>query len=300
MKQQCPFCLSIEYNESYLPNTFFNEKKFSYVKCKQCKLHYVYPTPLSDDFLLMYPPSYQSGANAIICADLYKKINGLRFSYGKQFDLIKKYAIGKKMIDFGCGAANFVINAINNGIDCDGAEFNLNHVTLLKKEIEGSNFYVLEDFFSNPDLKYDVIRLSNVLEHLPNPRETIERLISKLNTNGILLIEGPIETNPTLALRIRQVYFILSKFIRKNRMVSHPPTHLFFSDAKNQRNFFNFFQLKELHFELSESEWPFPEKWKEAKGIGGLLKFSIARISMIFTSLNKNLGNTFIYVGQVS
>ncbi len=298
MSQTCPFCFSREYTSSYLPSTFFNNKRFDYIKCKNCKLHYVSPFPIDDDFEKLYPPTYQSGINSSICEDSTKKITGIRFSYGKQFDLITKYAGGKKVLDYGCGHANFLLNARHNGIECDGVEYNPDHVSILRKEIPDADFYLIDDFLKDQTIRYDVIRLSNVLEHLTNPREITEKLISKLNSNGILLIEGPIETNPTFALRVRQLYFNISKAFRKNRVVSHPPTHIFFANSTNQRNFFKNYSLQELHFELAESEWPFPEKWEEAKGIGGVFKFLVAKISMALKPLSKNWGNTFIYVGR--
>jgi len=298
MSTPCPFCYSTVSSSSYLPDTYFNSKLFKYIKCKNCSLIYLTPFPTQEDFTFIYPVSYQNGINAEILNDPYKKIPGIRFSYGKQFDLIKQYASGKKILDYGCGAANFLINAAHNGFECDGVEYNSEHISILKKEIPKSNFYSVEDFFNNNSLHYDVIRLSNVLEHLSNPRDITSRLLPKLNPDGILLIEGPIETNHTFALRIRQVYFNISKFLRKNRAAKHPPTHIFFANSTNQRDFFKHYTLEELHFELSESEWPFPEKWEEADGISGVIKFLIAKLSVSLSYLNKNWGNTFIYVGR--
>ncbi|MGZ3903047.1 MAG: class I SAM-dependent methyltransferase [Bacteroidia bacterium] len=298
MKPVCPFCFSEKNTSSYLPDTFFNNKKFTYLKCKDCRLHFVFPFPNAADFEVIYPPSYQSGINSELCEDLSKKISGIRFSYGLQFDLIRKFAPGKKILDYGCGAANFLINANHNGFQCDGTEYNPKHIEVLRKEVPASSFFTIDDFFMNKDVTYDVIRLSNVLEHLTNPREITEKLVSKLNPGGILLVEGPIETNHTLALRVRQVYFNLSKRLRKNRIVSHPPTHIFFANSKNQRNFFHHYPLDELYFKLDESEWPFPENLSEAKGPGGIIKFFIARFSMLVRPLSKNWGNTFIYIGK--
>jgi 2-polyprenyl-3-methyl-5-hydroxy-6-metoxy-1,4-benzoquinol methylase len=298
MSQICPFCFSAQHSSSYLPDTFFNKKRFEYIKCKKCSLIYLNPFPTAEDFTIIYPPSYQSGINNTIVPDQYRKIQGIRFSYGKQFDLIRKLSSGKKILDYGCGHANFLINARHNGFDCDGVEYNPDHVTILKKEIPNSNFYLIDAFLKDQTLHYDVIRLSNVLEHLTNPREITEKLVSKLNPNGILLIEGPIETNHTFALRIRQIYFNLSKLLRKNWVASHPPTHIFFANSTNQRNFFKNFPLQELHYELAESEWPFPEKWEEVKGIGSAFKFVIAKFSISIKPLSKNWGNTFIYIGR--
>jgi 2-polyprenyl-3-methyl-5-hydroxy-6-metoxy-1,4-benzoquinol methylase len=299
MPQNCPFCFSSNFTSSYLPGTFFNEKHFRYIRCTGCKLIYVDPFPVTDDFIKMYPPSYQSGIDKNILSEPDKKLAGLRFPYNKHFELIKKYSPGKKIIDYGCGTANFLINAKYNGFECDGVEYDPRHVALMQSEIQGSNFFLINDFLEKTDPAYDVIRLSNVLEHLTNPNEIIEKLIKRLNPDGILLIEGPVETNPSLALRFRRLYFILSGLIRKTGSVTHPPTHIFFSNSHNQRSFFSRFSLEEIHFELTECAWPFPEKRSEIHGLADFIKYFIAKLSMALSKISfLKSGNTFIYVGR--
>jgi len=243
----------------------------------------------------MYPPSYQSGINTQINEN--EKLAGLRFPYKKHFELINKFSPGKKIIDYGCGHANFVLNANKKGYTCDGVEYNPVHVDLLKKEIPTSSFYLIDDFLKRNDLKYDVIRLSNVLEHLDNPNQIVQTLVSKLNPKGILLVEGPIETNFNLAFLFRLVYFKLSKLLNKNRKVTHSPTHIFFSNSTNQKEFFIQNNLTELDFEVTECEWPFPENFSEVNSIGMFFKWVIAKKSKFFSYFIKNWGNTFIYVG---
>lgn len=300
MQPVCPFCFSGECEISYLPKTYFNNKLFNYFKCKKCELHYVSPFPDAGDFDAMYPPSYQEGVNSEICKDPYEKINGIRFSYGKQFDLIKQYAPGKRILDYGCGNANFLINANHFGFECDGTEYNLKHIELLKAAVPESRFYLLEDFLKDKTIKYDVIRLSNVLEHLTNPREIIQQLTTKLNPMGLLIVEGPVENNFTFAFLLRKMYFQLKNKLKKNWVASHVPTHIFYSNSKNQLDFFKNYDLNVMHYEMDESAWPFPEKWSQVNGIGGALMYLAAKVSKMFRPINKNWGNTFIYVGQLN
>ena len=73
---------------------------------------------------------------------------------------------------------------------------------------------------------------------------------------------------------------------------------MFFSNRKNQRGFFKNFDLEELHFNIREAEWPYPTSISRAQGLVGKLKAIIAKLSIVLSSLNKNWGNTFIYVGK--
>ena len=255
---------------------------------------YLDPFPSKEDFDAMYPPSYQNGIDTTILTNENIKLKGLRYAYKKHFDLLQLFSPGKRILDYGCGNGNFVFNALNKGYDCIGAEYNPEHVQLLIKEGKGDAFYSIDQLMKNKELKFDTIRLSNVLEHLTDPRETITTLISKLNPNGILLIEGPIETNPSFAHLFRKIYFKL----RKNKTASHPPTHIFFSNKKNQRNFFKGFPLQEIQFKIAENEWPFPEHLKEIKNASDCFKYLIAKTSKLLAALSKNQGNTFIYAGK--
>jgi len=296
MPGSCPFCKHTDATRSFLPDTFFNGKTFQYLLCKSCALIYVSPFPAPEDYAAMYPPSYQNGINQAIIDDR-KKLPGLRFPYAKHFELIKSHGPGNKLADYGCGQANFILNALAKGYLCTGVEYNPKHIAVLKKEIPAGTFYQIDNFLESGEERYDVIRLSNVLEHLDNPNRIIEILLTKLSPSGILLVEGPIETNFSLALLLRKTYFRLSGLLRKKRS-SHPPTHIFFANSKNQREFFRNHSLEELHFEIKEYEWPFPESLAECKGPGGFLKYAAAKFSLLASRLNKGWGNTFIYVGR--
>lgn len=293
----CPSCNSIAKNKSYYPVVIFNEKHFSYLQCCDCKLIFISPFPDNEDFDIMYPPAYQNGLDLTIYSDLKVKLPGLRFDYAYQFDLIKKYSSGKNIADYGCGSANFISNAINIGYVCDGVEYNPKFIEILRKNLLSVSFYSIEEFISDHK-KYDVIRLSNVLEHLTDPKNVLENLYSKLEDNGIILIEGPIEDNFSLAQFFRKFYFMFRIFFQKSWLVYHSPTHMFFSNRKNQQEMLEHKNIELLHFSVKEEAWPFPEKVSLSNGIGDFIKGLIARISMVTSKLNPNWGNTFIYVGR--
>ncbi len=297
----CPFCSSDKTRPTTYPLIVFNNKEFVYLACTECGLVYLNNFPDGPDYELMYPPSYQRNeVETDIQQDPYKKLFGIRFSYGYQFDLIKR-RINRpvKILDYGCGTGHFLANALHHGFECDGAEFNPEYIEQLKKHFANSSFYTINEVLSPAfNAKYDVIRLSNVLEHLTTPKDIIGKLVTHLNPGGILLVEGPIEENFCIATSVRKFYFFASKLLRPNRTVTAPPYHIFFSNAKNQRRFFKDCDLSELDFDTTEAPWPFPPSVKEAKGITGKMTAIIARISMGFTKLGgRNWGNTFIYAG---
>jgi SAM-dependent methyltransferase len=298
----CPFCNNEKAKRVAYPKNIFNQKEFQYVRCNHCGLVYLDNFPDDKDYEAMYPPSYQRNeAETSIQEDPYVKLYGLRFSYGYQFDLIKNNAgPNARILDYGCGTGHFIANAVHYGFACDGAEFNPEYIKLLKISFQKSNFFTIADVLSgNLTERYDVIRLSNVLEHLTAPKQVILKLKDLLRPGGILLVEGPIEDNFSLAESFRKFYFRVGKWLRPNRTVSSPPYHIFFSNARNQRSFFKDCGFEEMDFRTAEEAWPFPASFRKAKGLQGKITAIIARVSKGFTKMSgRNWGNIFIYCGK--
>jgi SAM-dependent methyltransferase len=298
----CLFCSEKKYTLSYYPINDFNKKLFIYKVCTSCELAYLDPLPNEEDYNKMYPPTYQNNEVATeIQKDWYQKLPGLRFSYGYQFDLIKKHVgLAATIMDYGCGNAHFIINAQKAGFNCAGAEYNPEYVSVLNENLKNITCVTIADLLSqNTSEKYDVIRLSNVFEHLTTPKEVIKQLSEKLSPNGIFLIEGPIEDNFSLAQLFRKFYFRLNKWLHPKRIITFPPYHIFFSNYKNQKSFFENMGLSTILFKTDEDTWPFPSSIKEAKGIQQKLMAVVGKISMQITKLLKNnWGNIFIYIGK--
>jgi len=298
----CPFCQHTAFSKTVYPVNKFNDKYFRYIRCRNCRLIYLDHFPDQSDYLSMYPPSYQdSKADTFIHPEPYKKLTGLRFSYGYQFDLIRKQ-VGEHafILDYGCGAGNFIANAVHHGFKGAGAEFNPEFVAILNNNNSGTKFYTITELLEGqPEGRFDVIRLSNVLEHLSDPVTVLHKLKQYLRPGGILLVEGPIEENFCIAKGVRSFYFGMNKMLRPKREVSAPPYHIFLSDRKNQRAFFTRCGFLETHFKVEEDPWPFPISFAGAKGISQKITAAIAKLSRGFSrTFNRNFGNVFIYTGK--
>ena len=294
---RCILCKSKKNQEAFLPKTVFNDKIFQYRKCSNCELVFIDPIPTIEDYIKMYPPSYQGSVDSTIREG---KLPGLRFSYRKQFQLIDNYLEAKNdalIADVGCGNGNFIANAMQRGYKSDGVEFNPKQVELLKNHIAQSSFYTQDEFFTNAK-KYDLIRLSNVLEHLDDPIGSLTDFKKKLTSTGVLLLEGPIETNFNLALQVRKFYFFLKKLFNSSYLASHTPTHIFFTNRENQLRMFEQGGFATHHFEIIENAWPFPEKIDRHSGIGDVVKWCFFKFSKSISSVIRSWGNTFIYIGK--
>lgn len=286
-KTQCPFCNSAKKTSSSYENTLFNKTEFNYKKCKECKLVYINPFPSNEDFHLMYSSHYHS--------EIQK--NSLN-NYESIFKLVKHYNIGNKILDYGCGNGSFVFQALKYGYKATGVEFEANYINKLRNDIKEAEFYSVQDFYKI-DEKYDIIYISNVLEHLTNPLEILEKLKTNLEKKGIIIIEGPLEDNFNIALLTRKIFFAIRKIFFPKK-ITHTPYHIFFSTYKNQELLFDKAGLKKLYYKISENFWPFPSSLNEANTISKTFMYYISLLSINFSKLNSKWGNNFIYVGKLT
>jgi 2-polyprenyl-3-methyl-5-hydroxy-6-metoxy-1,4-benzoquinol methylase len=284
----CLFCSSHTVRQSYYPPFMFNKKEFRYVSCGECGLVYLQPLLNNDDLSVLYSLSYH---------------NEFYFhqpkQYNKQLDLLKKYGLKGKLLDYGCGDGSFLKFFEGRGYELFGAEYNPELVEVLSKQNPSVRFQTIEHLLSEDGESYDIIHLGDVLEHLVNPLEIVEALKRKLTPNGVLFVEGPIEHNASIAYASRAGYFKLRKTIQPGRVVEMNPYHIFFSNRQNQRAFFERSGFKKLHYDVYEWAWPYPETWAEAKSLGRKLMFLIGRVSVYASSLVPAWGSRFNYIGRL-
>lgn len=292
----CLFCGSKTVLDSGLPLNTYNGRAFTYVRCGTCRLTSIDPIPDQKDLEKMYPPSYQQGAVRRV-VDCQKKQPGLRYSYDRLFSIIRSRGAAVTVADFGCGNGQFVYNALQHTISMEGVEFNATQVETLNAIIPETRFYTVDAFFEI-DQRYDVIVLSNVLEHFTEPGKMVTALLNKLNDKGMLLVEGPLEDNTSLVNASRWLYLRLRKKLSSGYATHHAPTHIFYSNYTNQLHFFEHSGLVTLHYHTSENSWPYPESIRECKTPGLFLKYLIAGLSKGLGFLSSKYGNTFIYAGE--
>ena len=99
----------------------------------------------------------------------------------------KKYITDKKILDFGCGAGDFLKVAQKYASSVTGVELQKNYMEHLNEN--GINCF--SDLSDIEDNSLDSIFLFHVLEHLPEPLEMLSILKSKLRDGGLLVAEVP-------------------------------------------------------------------------------------------------------------
>lgn len=121
---------------------------------------------------------------------LYKFLQSFNLNYKKNIllDRIKK---GSKVLDYGCGAGEFV-KFIENDFETFGFEPDKDAREAAQKKI--TKAAILDDIQTIDDGSLDAITLWHVFEHIENQDEVLEAFNKKLKQKGLLIIAVP---NPT-------------------------------------------------------------------------------------------------------
>jgi 2-polyprenyl-3-methyl-5-hydroxy-6-metoxy-1,4-benzoquinol methylase len=105
----------------------------------------------------------------------------------RRFKSNLKFVAGKKIADFGCGSGDFLKLVQPHCNELIGIELQQNYID----ELNSEGVPCTNNLDTIKDGSLDVILLFHVLEHLPNPLETLSDLMQKVESGGHILIEVP-------------------------------------------------------------------------------------------------------------
>ena len=199
----CPICKSKNYSIE------FTKFDIDIYGCKKCSHRYSSKIPnnvedvYSDD---EYLPQVIDTAHKT--SDYRKQ----RFG-SERFELIKKFCNGNKLLDIGCGTGYYLEIAIQNNFDAYGQELGKD-VAKWTREHLGITIWDKPIDKIQTDIRFYVITIFDVIEHVINPIEFILNAKRLLANNGIMLILTP--NFDSVAISI----------MKEQSQVICPPSHL--------------------------------------------------------------------------
>lgn len=263
----CPLCAGKPTGLTFPYKTRFNDVHFGYLKCSKCKSVYVDPVPDALTFARMY-------AKSAYHDQFYDGSEGE--DYQESVRLLSKHLKpGLKVLDYGCGLGWFLKACKSHGFVPFGVEFNNDAAQFAAKnaDCEALTVEAFSQLANSPI--FDAIHMGDVLEHLSDPLATVSHLLKFLKPGGVLYIEGPLEINPSLVYWSALIFGVVKRLFKPTFLSSHPPTHLFRTDAAAQKSFFENLnpRLTMNHWEVYESGWPYVR--------GGVIKRSISALAVL-------------------
>lgn len=108
----------------------------------------------------------------------------------------KELIAGKNILDFGCGNGGFLKLAQADAKIAYGIDLDSETVAYLKNE----GIKCFKSVEELPSIKFDVIFMFHVIEHLPDPKFYLDILSNYLCDGGIIIIETPNADDALLSL----------------------------------------------------------------------------------------------------
>lgn len=162
----------------------YRKNNYQYYFCSQCQTFFIHPFPVDKELNTYYKKFTNSAP---------QQENMIRRRSKHIINQLNKLSpFGTDLIDIGCGYGFFLDEAKKKNLSVFGIEpaiksFNYVKETL-KLSVANTN---LKKFLKNNQKKYDFVIYSHVLEHVKNPKRTINQLFKLLKPKGILYIEIP-------------------------------------------------------------------------------------------------------------
>jgi SAM-dependent methyltransferase len=278
----CPLCCGRADSIAFPYATCFNESMFYYLKCSSCSSVFVDPVPDVNTFSRMYSKNAYHDCH-------YEGVE--HGPYVESARLLRKYLPKNSLVlDYGCGLGVFLKALKSAGFVPYGVDYDVDAARFAGEDAGCQTASVSGFFALSTKPVFDSIHLGDVLEHLPNPYETLCQLLDYLRPGGVLFVEGPLEINPSPVYHFARSFGYIKRLLKQDNYNDHPPTHLYRTGAKQQLAFLERLdtELECKVWEVYETGWPYTD--------GGTTKKIIAQIAVALggrSCFGSTFGNRF-------
>ncbi len=160
------------------------------VQCTNCGFQQLDPMPTQEEMDKYYQKDTQAvdiGYKPVYHSpDTLRRVDYIEHHWWNSFKFSGDPGVHKSILDYGAGYGDFALSGKDHGLNVTGYE-----PSDLRRKIAADNGVVLSD--SLPEgIRFDLITLFHVLEHLPNPAEFLHNLAEdNLTERGAILVEVP-------------------------------------------------------------------------------------------------------------
>lgn len=288
---ECLLCGGPLGDPAFPYSTRYAGNLYTYRSCNRCGSSTLDPLPTADDLRLMYA---RNSYHAEHYAENDDQVTDSRF-----IEIIPLLGERRhRLLDFGCGNGDFLKFGARFGFETTGAE--LDREACVAASAHSGRPVLLHSDLSACGLHFDIIRLGDVLEHLPDPAATMRQLTDLLAPDGLFVLEGPIEANAGIVRWASVGVAACFLRLRPRPEGSFPPFHLFQANRQAQMQFLRDRLGHDVrYFDVWETGWPYRQT-PVPRSLGGLTRDIIGRAAIAVAALTRplrlGLGNRFIAV----
>ena len=182
----CPVCGSNTCRTAAAPG------QMTVYRCLNCGVHFLHPQLTDGELNKLYGKSYYKSWGV---ADRVENESVKRMktdTFDLRLDLIADYKCAGNILDVGCATGYFLEAAARRGFQVYGVELSDYSCAIAKRNFGDDRVYqgVLENC-PFPEYHFDVIAMSDLLEHVRDPIKTLRTARRLLKKDGIIMIMTP-------------------------------------------------------------------------------------------------------------
>jgi SAM-dependent methyltransferase len=205
---------------------------FDVIDCEKCAYKHIVPIPKDEELIKVYEDEYYSESKPLYIERMKEDLEWWNLSYDDRYDSFEELLEKDRrtILDIGSGPGLFLNRGKERGWEVTGVEPSKLAFEYSSKKL-GLNIYNMfldEETKKDIDL-FDVIHMSEVLEHIPKPKGLLNIAYEKLTPGGLICVVVPNDYNP--------FQIVLQDACEYDPWWVTPPHHV---------NYFNFYSLKLL------------------------------------------------------
>lgn len=171
---------------------------FDVIDCKTCGFVHVTPIPTEKELEEIYRHEYYTDEKPLYIDRFIEDLEWWNIAYGDRYDTFEETLPKnrRRILDIGSGPGYFLKHGIDRGWDAVGVEPSKQAAA----HARSLGINVVEEFLDEKLAanlgQFDVIHLSEVLEHIPNPKHLMDIAYSMLSPQGLICVVVPNEYSP--------------------------------------------------------------------------------------------------------
>lgn len=184
--QQCPVCAGRNIRQLFI------FQGYPIQQCRDCRLQFMAPQPDDATLQRIYDAHYFLGSED---AEAQERTYDLkRRTAGLYCDTLSRHLGGRTgtLLEIGCGWGDFLLEARRRGFQVSGIEFSPDATAVANRRLEAEcvKSGILEENSFEPG-SFDVVAFFDVIEHVRDPRQFLQRVGRLIRPGGLMMIVAP-------------------------------------------------------------------------------------------------------------